>query len=480
MQNTKLKNCLAAMRSEEWAAFGKYMASPYFAHRAETVALWAYVAQYRARTKMPDMAALDLSNTALQTILAAHGGAKAATRVSWVATAFVQCIEDFWVQERLAQQAQNRAELLLDEYETRGLYKAMSATIEAMQTANEAQPQRSLAYLETTVLVEKKKIHIEQLTSRQRFELTALDGAIDALFVAYKLELYANQLSRATIFEQTLPDDALIQALLQQVKNTPALLGQPFVQLHYLSIVCLQDDDIAQFVAFVNLLIAQQAAFNYDELRRAYQFAENICALRIRRGNAAYWQQLFDLYKQGAANNTLHNVNGVLPSGLYKNVVTVALRFEAFDWILDFVKQQAAYLPQGEKEDVFSFNLAKIFFAQQRYPETLELVGRLSYTDLTHKLGARLLLLKTYYKLQKQDPNYGDVLESELAAFKMFVHRLQGFSKENKTVYRNFISCFRKMLYLPPNSRSKAAQLHQRITDLDLIAEKAWLLAELK
>jgi tetratricopeptide (TPR) repeat protein len=313
------------------------------------------------------------------------------------------------------------------------------------------------------------------LQNRQKFDLRQRELAIDVYFVAEKLQLYIDRATREQNWGTPLTDP-LILSLMELVDRSTELQNIPLVELHYQTVRCFSDNSVELFTAFLDFLLKNGAFFPYDELRRAYTFAENCCAIQIRQGNSVYWQQLLDLYRLEILTQIIYNPNGSISTPLFRNVITVAMRLGEYDWGLDFIETNKERLPLSEREDVYQYNIANLYFHQKNYDKVLDLLNTIHYLNILYKLAARTLRLKTYYELKSTEPYYENLLESELTAFKAFIYRLEGIEKEDKTLYRNFMLFLEKLVRLNFTDQKKKQALYQKISSTAMVAEKVWLM----
>ena len=118
----------------------------------------------------------------------------------------------------------------------------------------------------------------------------------------------------------------------------------------------------------------------------------------INRGNQAYLLEALNLYKDMAATNLL-TTNGKLSQFDYKNVVTTALRVKDFAFAGQFIYDYKNQLQPEERENAFTFNLARLHFYRKEYKQAMRLLQTIEYNDMFYQLDAKTTLLKCYYEL---------------------------------------------------------------------------------
>jgi len=97
-----------------------------------------------------------------------------------------------------------------------------------------------------------------------------------------------------------------------------------------------------------------------------------------------------------------------------------------------------------------------------------------TFSDLLLNLSAKTIAMKIYYELEAFD-----LLYSHLEAMKKFISRKELIAYHKKN-YLNTIKFTKKLLELPISNRSIKEKLRIEIETTASIAEKRWLLSQLK
>ena len=104
----------------------------------------------------------------------------------------------------------------------------------------------------------------------------------------------------------------------------------------------------------------------------------------------------------------------------------------------------------------------------------MNLLQQVDFKDRLHQLDARRMLLLMYYELSEFD-----ALESLLDSFQTYIRRQKDLSYHRDN-YLNLIRFIRKMLRLNLDLRANREDIIKEINDTKALAEKAWLLEQLK
>jgi hypothetical protein len=469
MQQLKLLQLLRSLNRRERKQFDRYMQSPFFYKRRECVVLYAYLQAFA-----PNYDDVKLQREAVFAAVFV-GETYTPHRILRTASELTRDLENCLAHLQMQQNEALRREALANHYFDTHNFDYLAATLNEWTTQTAQTTERSVDYYAQQAAILDFRRKSNDTKAEHSAAANTLDETLDIIFIAQKLHLSCQKISNAQVFNQTL-ETAFLQPILDYIAQKPAILAIPLVQLYYLPLQLLSQNEAVSFEAFLAFLHKNAPVLAQEDLRNAYLLAENICAIQLRRGNQNYWQLVYDLYQQEISNGMLYNPDGSVRMAVFKNVVTVGLRLAQFDWTLRFLQTHRDRLPAAEREDVYQYNLANVHFFQRNYEKTLDLLNTIHYTDTFYKLAARVLRLKTYYMLQTAQPFYADLLESELAAFKVFIYRLTELAKSHRLQYRNFMLFLEKITKLSPKDTKKRAALHQKITDTPEVAEKTWLL----
>jgi outer membrane protein assembly factor BamD (BamD/ComL family) len=124
-------------------------------------------------------------------------------------------------------------------------------------------------------------------------------------------------------------------------------------------------------------------------------------------------------------------------------------------------------------EDVFHYNLARLFFDKKEYNKAVMQLNLVSFNEKFLALDTRVLLAQAYYELDETD-----VLYSLLDSFYAYLRRKKNIAY-HQVHYLNFVSLLKKMIRLLPQEKKKKEQLLE-LTNRQKMVEKKWLLNKLQ
>ena len=186
-------------------------------------------------------------------------------------------------------------------------------------------------------------------------------------------------------------------------------------------------------------------------------------------------QELFDLYKKHLEQGLVNYSSGIHPT-TYKNVVTMGLRAEAYDWVNNFIHQFKDKIEGKPPEsDFYQFNLAKYKFAIKEYDQALDLISQ-SFGEIYLKIAAKILELKILFETDSQ------ILSSRIDAFKLFIHRLSPSEviASKKKSSQAFVNILRQLANQNTQmDQKKLKRIQSKVTQNEMISARDWLLSTL-
>ncbi|MCB0704019.1 MAG: hypothetical protein KDC34_01860 [Saprospiraceae bacterium] len=299
------------------------------------------------------------------------------------------------------------------------------------------------------------------------------DYQLDCYYISQKLKNYCDFLG----YQKTLQQEAHIQLppdFLEYVAHS-AFLKEDIVRAYFLAAnMMLLPDEEHYYQQLLQLLIQLGQRFEKKEQQQLFIHLINYCIdTKINQGRQDYFQELFILYKDTLKQQIIFNGQELDPQH-YKNIITVGLYVRSFDWVEQFIQEYTPQLPESNQENALNYNLAKVYFQQEKYEQVIEQLREVEYKNISYALGGKLMLLKTYFEL-------GEflALDSLAESFRIYLRRNQLISKDLKQQYLNVIRFVRKLSTVAPFDQKALERIHLQIEDCKALADKAWILAKL-
>jgi len=292
--------------------------------------------------------------------------------------------------------------------------------------------------------------------------------ALDSFYLITKLRTCAAILhyKSVTKFEGEL---AILPELLQHLEKHDYATSPAIGIYHRIILMLLNPEDETHFEHLNSLLAKSYTHFAKNMSRDMYAFALNYCVRMINRGKSEYLNKALNIYKDMAATDLLTS-NGILSQFDYKNVVTTALRVKDFLFAEKFIYDHKPKLKDEERDNAFTFNLARLHFYRKDYKQSMRLLQTVEYSDMFYQLDAKTTLIKCYYELGEYA-----LLMSLKDSFVKLLRRKKTISEQHRVNYSNFIRFSTKLFRLDTRDKKKLADLKKQFEITAHVADKTWL-----
>ena len=306
--------------------------------------------------------------------------------------------------------------------------------------------------------------------------------ALETYFIVRKLKKSCDLLMRSRIV-QTKSKGPEEDAFLDQIlTNLGDFQKVPSIEIYANQYLMLTTEKHENYFKVKGMLDESADLFSKDELQSIYGNLMNFSAREINKGNGDFFKELFDLQRV-QLKKELFFEDGFLSEWHYKNIVSVGLRLDESDWVENFIRAYKDRLKPDSIENAYTFNLATYHYHVSNYKEVLQLLLTVEYSDIRYALGARTLLMQTYFELEEET-----AFLAMVASFRQYVKRNKTISEFRKDGYYNFLKFTNRAFVVKINmayesdkkSKKDLDKLLDNISDDKTVFYKSWLLEETK
>ncbi len=465
MEKSRLIRLLRSFTPAELRNFKKYLRTPFFNQRSETLALLDVLEKsLRSGKAVPE------KTDAYRRIFGRDEHDD--HRVRLAMSSLYKLAGQFLAVQDFLNDAPGYQRRLARVFHQRRLSDHARLALAEAGAAHERQPLRNADFLEEhyRLSLEKNRMAVDTQAS-ELIDFQQLSKDLDQAFLAQKLWHSCFMLSHQAVVN-TNYDFGLLEAALEYAERSGAL-ATPAVALYYHCYRALTNpSEHAHFQAFKSLLLTHDQLFPPDERRDLFILAINFCIRQYNAGNSDYLHEQFDFYREGLAQKYFLT-EGVLSRYTYLNAASNGMALQELDWTERFIHEYRDLLPEAHRESLFSFNLARLEYQRRALGRALQLLQKTDYKDLPLSLAAKTLQLKIFYELGEFD-----LLESHVQAFGAFIRRKKALGY-HRTNYQNTLFYTQKLLEINRFDKTAVAALRAELENTGAVAEKDWLLAQL-
>ncbi len=295
---------------------------------------------------------------------------------------------------------------------------------------------------------------------------------LDYFYLAEKLKYYSIILTWGKMYRRE-ENILFMDEIIQYVREND-FITVPSIALYYYIILLLREpENESNYFKYKELLSRYLDLFPEEEQKELYEHLINFSIRRLNSGSKPFLFESFENYKLGLENEFLY-VKGKLSPFLFKNIVTIGLRLKEFDWVDSFIKNYADRLPPEIRNSAISYNMANLHFYKTNYDQVLTLLQEVEIEDLYYNLGAKTLLMATYYETEEWD-----VLESFLHSFRVYLNRHKHLPTDRKKAYSKLLIYTRKLARIIGRDKPALIALYEELKD-DGFPSKNWVINKIK
>ncbi|MEM9848961.1 MAG: hypothetical protein AAF847_13825, partial [Bacteroidota bacterium] len=200
----------------------------------------------------------------------------------------------------------------------------------------------------------------------------------------------------------------------------------------------------------------------------------NHCIRKMNSGKREYLDDAFSFYKIGIEDKFLIQ-NEIIDRYLFRNIVSVGVSLEEFNWVNNFIKNYQKYLEEEYRESFVNFCFGLLYYRSAQYDSAMKYLSQYEHDDILLNLNSKAMLIKMYYEQEEIM-----ALESLLESAKVYLRRKKDVSEGYRIAYDNIIKYTRKLLRVNPFDKAKKAKLREEIQAANPLIEKQWFLDQLE
>lgn len=405
----------------------------------------------------------------------AHDQAKLALIFTYTQRLF----DEFLMQEQFSDENRLQRLLLLRRLRQRKWYERYEKAMEGAWEEAQRSPLRGAAELwyEAELAAEGDAYYAQTGAPHMEPHLFHKQVLLDRYYLSEKLRDACEMAVRQHI-QKTDYAARMLEAALQEVGAHPhSYETTPLVMIFYRLYLMLVQPSHEHYGQAFHVFESSLSQLPAEELKTIFNYFQNYCIRRINQGDERYLKEIFRLYRAQLEQDLLIE-DGYLSEWHYKNIVTTALRLREMSWVRDFIEVYAERLSPESRSNAYRFNLASYYYAVGQYDKVLELLVHVEYSDLRYNLGAKALLLRTYYDLEEFE-----ALHALAVSFRHYLLRRKLMADFRKQGYYNLFRYTRRAAQIKANqpfrpaadTQRALAKLKHDIAAADAIFNKAWL-----
>lgn len=467
-----LVDLLKKLSTRERTKFQEYVESPFFNKNQKIQQLCSMLLALA-----PDFSPDQINKPVLYEVIYGKGPYEE-LRLNNLISDLVQLLYDYLSYLQLEQRETQKRALLLEALQSRGLYEQVPRQAKRYQRIQEKQAFRNQTYFWDSFLLYEQLDQLSLSSGKRGYDvnLQLKNDMLDTFYACSKLSIACDMTSRNTVVNAGY-QCFFLEEIIAEYQARPSLSDQPVLQVYYKTLEMLQQQEKTEhYFRLKELLDQHWRLFPARELRILYHYALNYGVKKINSGQREFYREILELYKILLEKRIIFK-EGYLTQWTYINIVTAGIRLKEFNWTEEFINQYRSSLHPSEEHNVYTYNLAALYYAREDYTSALQLLHDVEFTDAFYHLSAKIIQLKSYYDLEETEAFF-----SLAEATRIYITRNRQLSEYQKRSNANFLKLAMRLLQLRLKStvisrEDKAHQmqrLHQQLESKN-IANKGWL-----
>lgn len=392
------------------------------------------------------------------------------SKLRYIFSDLAKLIEEFIVLKELNAEPIRKKLHLLDYYRRNDLEKYFNQVFEdSIKSQLKANVKDAGWFFNQYLLEEKAYIYSQYKKSRSiDNNLQTLVNYLDLFYITNKLKHSGEMLTREMLLKVSY-NKPLLEPINEYV-TSGKFEGYTAVEIYHCIVMMHESpEDDQHYTKLLALLELHAPEFTREELVDMYVFAQNYCTNRINSGQTEYLGEIFKLYKKMIELDAIYE-NGYVRPNVFKNIVTVGIRLEEYEWIEQFIQDYKEKLDPKSRENAINYNMAWLEYARKEYKKALRYLATADMMDIFYQLGAKCLLLKIYYETQDIDAFYA-LTES----FYVYLRRNNLIADFQKEVHLNFIKSIKQLMKLKLERDKKGAKkMAEELADAKNVLDLRW------
>ncbi len=464
MQNNKLYSILSFLDRYEQNRLRKFLSSPYFNKSNTLIKLFEIFIKQINKEKTEELS----KETFWKKLHPKQ--AFDDVRFRKACSDLLRLVEKFLAQQVYEENPIKEATNLIKAVGRKKLTKLYNTTMTAARRTAERQYYRNSKFYLDQYLIENNYYELTDFEMKRASKSNIEDiiNNLDHFYLSEKLRTYCTILSRQNIISHDYKV-LLIDEIMEHIQAPGFEEIPPIAIYSQIVLTQLENNKQEHYYKLKSLLEKYGKQFPIIEAQFIYTSALNYCIRKINSGQSKFLKEYLDFYDELLETDILIE-NGYLSPWKFQNTVLIALRLEEYEWTENFIKNYQKLLPEVQRENAVTFNLARLYFYQKKHREVVSLLQTVEYDDFSYNLSSKAMLLVIYYDTEEIEALY-----SLMESFRTYLNRHKDIPTNRRTNYLNLISFLKLLTKTGPRDKKAIEKLKQELNSKPIAGDRKWL-----
>lgn len=297
---------------------------------------------------------------------------------------------------------------------------------------------------------------------------------LDTYFLSEKLQTSLDMLTAQSIYKTEF-DFGILEDILKYIEENE-LYELPSIGVYYFTFRSLEfKDEEGYYWKLKDLLMSNLDTFRVQKLKEFFVNLINYCVGKANVGRKEFIRELFELYRVGLEEDIL-TFGGRVTRVMFINIVNNGSMLEEFDWVGNFIEKFKNDLNSAEKEPVVNLSQGILNYYRKDYQDAEQYLLASTHQDILLNLLTRNYLLRTYYKLDKEDE-----LELLIESMGKYLMRKEivGYARD---IYKNILSLMKKLVNLNVYDSDERKKFKDQVAEINPMTNsmREWFLEQVQ
>lgn len=468
----KLFRLLAALKPREFKRFRLFVQSPFY---NQTPGLAAFVEAIAAAYPAFHPEAVDSALLYRQLF---PGEPYDDLRMRTLRKQTLKLAEQFLVALRLEREPGIAGRALLMEAADRNIDEFFPEWMEEARRQLDAYSYRNELYFWELFFLERLDLQY-RVRNQSRLEAPAYEQLLLPLDQAFLIQKLGNACAainhRSQLNQPGELDIPLLEPMMAHCQAQETALS-PTARAYYLALrLLMRREDDEALPQLLELMQSQPEQFHPVDLLNLCGYAINYSNQQYRQGNEAFQRTMFSIYRFMLAQELLFD-QARLSVHHYKNLCTLGIRLQEFEWTAGFIEQYRDRIDPEYRDSIYRYNLAYLSAALGDHRKALRLLQDVDFLDPFYRISHNLLLLKIYWECREIEP-----LFSLIQSFGMLLRRKHLLPRRQFEAYHQFTRLLRKLALKGAIQGAEPADMERLRLEIQQAApliDREWLLEQ--
>lgn len=469
IQHLKLIHLLKTLNKKEIRRLAKFVQSPWFNESEQLVELFALL-----RPFYPEFSSPRLSQEKLyaklypkETFNAPHFGV--------LISRLAKLVKEFMVQEQLQKTPLEKEKWYIKSLlERTGEAEKELLALKKKVLKQDAEGIDYFGRLAEIAYLNHLSIHSENY-NRQHEELNQQQDFLDKEYLLQKIR-YACMVKHR---KRILNDPTAITWTKEMQELGQTLFGNSNVHfsLYQLIFDLLKQFNLDQYTLAKSMFFSHSCKITLYDRKIVFHILLSIYLRQPNLKTSARNEVVFDFYEKGLSSGLLE-LNGVMSSTSFINIVSTAGALKKFKWTEDFIQQYAKKLDKEERPHTVGLSLAYLRMFEGRYQESEDLLLHIVALPHHRSKTARGISLRNQLAFLEQDLSYYDTFSAKIVNYERYIQRSELLSEKVKKRHLATLRYFKTYGKLVFENKLQAKYLRgllREIKDNDVELKVWWM-----